>query len=413
MTRGVAGLVTPGGGAPAKDVVVTTRGETASNTIGVARTSANVKQRFRKQVFAGQGGIKAGTLKLVLGAYGVPDSGVETVTDGYTAESHFEVGGVAYPFNWGGAASGAIPSGSASVESGVATGHPDVAAGTTCYLVIAREYAVGALPVFDSAPGTGTTGDSAHFAVAGTNAGIGVPGVKTATGGWTAQSSVFDLPFVLVGQQLNAATAIYCIGASVERGQQDSSGDGTAGGGYIRRGLNPSGGTKHAFLIGAKRGESLSTFLASGSKRLTYLKYANSILLGFGGNDFTNGVPVNTALASLSTVNDLIIAAGVERRALLGMVVKTDTTDAYATIANQTPRSGFAAFRTAFHAGAASLGMTVVDTSSSWEDASNLGYWKVNGTANWSTSDGTHPTTVRHQEAGVALQSQLGSFLTW
>lgn len=404
-----------GGGSPvlAKILVVTTRGETASNTIGAARTSANVKQRFRKQVFPGQGGIKAGTLRIVLGAYGVPDSGVETDASAYTAEAHFEVGGVAYPFNWGGAASGAIPAGSAGVESGPATGHPDVPAGTMCYIVVAREYAVGAGPVFDSAPGTGTTGDSAHFAVAGTDAGIGIPGAKTATGGWTAQSSVFDLPFVLVGEQLSVAPAIYCLGASVERGQQDSAGDGTAGGGYVRRGLNPPSGTKHGFLIGAKRGESLSTFLASGAKRLSYLKYANSVMLGFGGNDFTNGTAVATSIANLGTLNDAIVAAGVSRRALLGMVVKTDTNDAYATIPGQTPRTGFATFRTAFHAGAASFGMTVINTAPSWEDGSNPGYWKVNGTANWSTSDGTHPTTVRHQDAGAALQAQLGAFLTW
>jgi len=86
LAKEVAAQVSSGG---VKDIVVTTRGETASNTIGTARTSANVKQRFRKQIFAGQGGIKAGTLKIVLGAYGVPDSGGETGTGAYPAEAHF------------------------------------------------------------------------------------------------------------------------------------------------------------------------------------------------------------------------------------------------------------------------------------------------------------------------------------
>ncbi|WP_243256027.1 SGNH/GDSL hydrolase family protein [Rhizobium skierniewicense] len=406
-------------GAPlvaAARVVGTTRGEISANIIGTARTSANQKQRFRKQVFVGQGGAKAGTAKLSLSAFGVPDSGVETNTDAYTAEAHFEVNGVAYPFTWGGngAPSGLIPTGSALVESGTAA-HPDIAPGTMCYALLTREYAVGALPVFKTAPGTNTTGDSAHFAVAGTDAGIGVPGAKTATGGWTAQSSVFDIPFMISFEQLTKAPAIVVLGASIERDQADVAGDGTAGGGYIPRGLNPSGGTKQAFVVGAKRGESLSTFLASGSKRLEYLKYANSVILGFGGNDFTNGVPVATALASLSTLYDLIKAAGVERVALLGMVVKTDSNDNWTTVAGQTTRAGFVAWRTAFHAGAAAMGITVIDTSSSWEEAGvSPPVWKANGvTANLSTPDGTHPTTVRHQEAGAALQSQLGSFLVW
>ncbi|MGV1752800.1 SGNH/GDSL hydrolase family protein [Agrobacterium sp. CG674] len=397
-------------------VVGTTRGEISANIIGTARTSANVKQRFRKQVFVGQGGAKAGTAKLSLSAFGVPDSGVETNTDAYTAEAHIEVNGVAYPFTWGGngAPSGLIPTGSAIVESGAAA-HPDIAPQTMCYLLLTREYAVGGLPMFRTAPGTNTTGDSAHFAVAGTDAGIGVPGAKTATGGWTAQSSVFDVPFMISMEQLTKAPAILVLAASIERDQADATGDGTAGGGLVMRGLNPPGGTKQGFVMGPKRGESLSTFLASGAKRLAYLKYANSVILGFGGNDFTNGVPVATALASLSTLYDLIKAAGVERVALLGMVVKTDSNDNWTTVAGQTTRAGFVAWRTAFHAGAAAMGITVIDTSSSWEEPGvSPPVWKANGvTANLSTPDGTHPTTVRHQEAGPVLQSQLGSFLVW
>lgn len=414
MTRGVVGLATPFIAAPR--VVGTTRGEISGNIIGTARTSANVKQRFRKQVFVGQGGAKAGTAKLSLSAFGVPDSGVETDTSGYTAEGHFEVNGIAYPFTWGdnGAPSGLIPAGAALVESGAAA-HPAIAAGTMCYAVLTREYAVGAFPVFRTAPGTATTGDSAQFAIAGTDAGIGVPGAKTATGGWTAQSSVFDIPFMISMEQLTKAPAPIILAASIERDQADASGDGTAGGGYVVRGLNPPSGTKQAFVMGAKRGESLSTFLASGAKRLAYLKYANSVILGFGGNDFTNGVPVATALASLSTLYDIIKAAGVERVALLGMVIKTDSNDDWTTVAGQTTRAGFVAWKTAFHAGAAALGITVIDTSSSWEEAGvSPPVWKANGvTANWSTIEGTHPTTVRHQEAGAALQSQLGSFLVW
>lgn len=395
----------------AKYVIATTRGATSSNIIGSARASNNVKQRFRKQVFAGQGGIKANTLKLVTGAFGVADSQPETDASQYAIEAHFEVNGVAYPFNWNGAQSGVIPAGADAVESGIATGHPAVAAGTMCYVVITREYAVGGIPIFETAPGTNTTGDSAHYAVAGTDAGIGIPGAKTATGGWTAQTSVFDLPFVLIGEQITAAPAIYVLGASIEHGQSDTSGDGTAGGGYIRRALNPVSGVKQAFALGAKRGESLSTFLASGSKRLAYLKYANRVLLGFGGNDFTNGVSANAALTSLNTLYSLIVAAGVERVGVLGMVVKTNSTDSWATIENQTPRTGFAAFRDAFHAGAIALGMYFIETATLWEDASNPGYWPVNGTANWSTSDGTHATTVRHVQAGAGLPSRLSIFL--
>lgn len=413
LARG-RGVVTPVVAVPR--VIGTTRGEISANIIGAARTSANVKQRFRKQVFIGQGGAKAGTAKLSLSAFGVPDSGVETNTDAYTAEAHIEVNGVAYPFTWGGngAPSGLIPAGSALVESGTAA-HPDIAPQTMGYLLLTREYAVGALPMFRTAPGTNTTGDSAHFAVAGTDAGIGVPGAKTATGGWTAQSSVFDIPFMVSFEQLTKAPAILVLGASIERDQADASGDGTAGGGYVMRGLNPPGGTKQGFAMGPKRGESLSTFLASGAKRLEYLKYANSVILGFGGNDFTNGVPVNTALASLSTLYNLIKAAGVERVALLGMVIKTDSNDNWTTVAGQTTRPGFVAWRTAFHAGAAALGITVIDTSVSWEEPGvSPPVWKANGTtANWSTPEGTHPTTIRHQEAGPVLQSQLGPFLTW
>lgn len=395
-------------------LVITTRGDFGCNILGGPRTASNVKQRFRKQVFVGQGGLEADTIRLVTGSYAVQDSAAEVGSDGYEISGHFEVDGVAYPFSWGdnNAPTGIVPANTALVESNAAVGHPNVSPGTMCYVVITREYAVGAASIFNTAPSTNTAGDSAHAAVAGTDAGIGIPGPKTATGGWSAQSSVFDIPFVLVGHQITTAPAIICIGASVEKGQQDTAGDGTAGGGYIRRGLNPPGGVKQAFALGAKRGESLSSFIASSSYRVEYMKYANTLLLGFGGNDFTNGVSVETASELLRNLDDMAIAAGITRRALLGMVIKTDTQDSWATIEGQTPRVGFFDYRDAFHAAAIAKGMSVIDTSAAWQHPT-IPVWKANGTANWSTSDGTHPTIVRHQDAGILLPTQLGPLLIW
>lgn len=393
-------------------VVVATRGETSSNTIGAARSASNQKQRFRKQFFAGQGGYKANSLKLVLSAFGVPDSGSDTPTEGYAVEGHFEVGGVAYPFTWGGSSVGQIPFGAARVESDVAQGHPDVQPGTICYVVITREYAVGGRPVFDSAPGTNTVGDSAHFAVAGTDAGIGIPGAKTTGAGWSAQQNVYDLPFALIGIQISKAPAIFCFGASNERNQQDSSGDGTAGGGYVRRAFNPPGGTKQAFIMAAKRGETIATLLASGFRRIENATYANTVLLGFGGNEFTSGTPIATALANLKTLYDMIVAVGVERVCLLGMIIKTNSEDSYATVPGQNVRPGFIEYREAFHAGAEAMGITVIDTHDSWEDDA-VPAWKANGTPNWSTGDGTHALVPRHQEAGQKLPIQMGPILIW
>jgi hypothetical protein len=83
----------------------------------------------------------------------------------------------------------------------------------------------------------------------------------------------------------------------------------------------------------------------------------------------------------------------------------TTSTDSWATTANQTKKATEAT-RVAFNDWIRTTPAPLagyVETADACETARNSGFWKVNGAANYATTDGTHPTDVIHQAMGAAI----------
>gem|GEM_PF-6331104 len=390
---------------------MTTRGEIEADLIGGALSASNNAQGMRVRVFAGAGGIAANTMQLHVPNYAVTAAGTETDGPAHKTGGHIEIDGVAYPFAFGGAPLGDVPAGAADFGSDTLT-HPEVSEGAECWVYLYREFPVGVghVYVFGTAPTPAITGEGSFNGAAGTVANrIGTPGVLAASGGWAASSFRINYPFAIIGRQVTKDRAFVVVGASLEKYQNDTWGDGANGaGGYVRRGLNPASGKKYAYISLARAAESSGQFLSGSAKRREWLKYGNTGLNGYGGNDFSFNTAVATTIANISTIKGHMTDAGIEDFIYSRMAAKTNSTDSWATVENQSIRSGAGLtlinYRSQVDAAVQNQGWrlfsgaTVAD-----EDAANPGKWKANGTAFYAGPDGIHRSPLFHGNAGVAL----------
>jgi len=385
--------------------VVANRNEQAPNFLAGGRTSGNVLQRARLSLTVGTNGVLAGCARINASAY-YALNGVETNGVGHKIRAHLEVAGVAYPVTWGGASQGNVPAGAAEYLSDQISGHPDIEPGTDVWVLLVREYNVGEQPIYmnSAAKTPAVTGETLHTAATGVDPGLGTPGALTASGGWTL-GTILMPPMSIVGDPKYATKpAIAIVGASIERGTNDAWGDGVNGaGGYIRRGLITP--TKYSYVHLACAGEAANQYIASTHRR-NHLKYADAMLIGYGGNDYTNGRTAADTLADIISIANQARAVGITRIGFLRMAPKSDSTDGWVTTGNQTPRAGFIAFRNVIDAGVVANGMTLVDVTSAYETGANTSIWKAN-----LTTDGTHPQPGGHSAAAPLLETAMGALL--
>ena len=388
---------------------IATRGDVLGGFIGGARTSGNCAVRHRFRQYIGAGGVKAGTLRAAVNAIQI-SSLAETNGAGYEVRGHIEVAGVAYPFTWGGQPAGNVPAGAAEYLSDPVSGLPNLAADTLVWVVLYRLYAVGAQPIYVSSTVTNPAiaGEALQLGAAGLDPLIGTPGAFGNPSGWTSTGALAP-PMALLGEPIDKTKpAIFVVGASIERGvdARELNGDGANGaGGYIRIGLSPANGTKYAHAIVAASGESTFSFLASNAKRKAYAKYADVLVIGHGGNDFTNGAASAATLQRFIDIAALLRAEGPQRVGCIRMAPKSDSTDGWVTAANQSPKSGFLDFRSLIDAGVVAAGMKLIDVTPAYEAAP--GIWKDGAV----DENGTHPLAPIHANAGPLLQGAMGSLL--
>lgn len=419
---GLRGLAAPsqgGGVAPIVQPlrVVTTRGEVEADLILSGLTADNNAQGFRVRVYAGAGGIAANSMQLRVPNFAVTAAATETDASAHKIGGHIEFGGVAYPFAFGGSQLGDVPAGEADFGSDTLT-HPAVPEGTECFAYIYREYAVGGSYTYlhGVAPTPAITGEGSFSGAAGTVSNrIGTPGTLGATGGWSNIYFRMNIPFAIIGRQITKERAFVIVGASLEKYQSDTWGDGANGaGGYIRRGLNPASGRKYAFISLARTSEAAFQFNAGSAKRRQWLKYGNTGINGYGGNDFSFNVSPASLINHMATIKGYMVDAGMEDFIYSRMAAKTNSTDNWATIENQTFRVGASItlpnYRSQIDAAVVSQGYRLFSgATASDEDAANPGFWKANGTASYATADGIHRTPLFHGNAGAALQNYVAS----
>lgn len=390
--------------------VVGSRGEI--NAIeGGAITTANQKQLGRSRQYLGTQ--DASEFRIAYAGFFVDAA---TSGNGQTAaelnasndcpiRASVEIDGVVVQATFGGAAQGLIVAGTPLYMSDpilpAAFGLTKFAAGTLAWIKSEREFAVGQKGMFHQTASNNPVIDGERWAAAAVAATsqLATPGPIAVTGGWTAQAHIWH-PYALIGRPLRKMMAVATFGASIENGVNDGQGDGLNGaGGYMRRML---GAQKNARIHLAKSGETARSFIANSAKRRVMLQYVNHILSGHGGNDYSTSRTLAELQADWLTLWGLLRAgapaAHIEHYALSP---KANSTDAYATVANQTPRIGFetgGAYRDPANAWCAAQVASnpnldaFIDLSAAQVDAVALDKWRVD--LGQPTTDGTHPNGV-------------------
>jgi hypothetical protein len=187
------------------------------------------------------------------------------------------------------------------------------------------------------------------------------------------------------------ARAVAIVGDSIAFGQGDITGSGAKGGsGWIARGLDPL----YPYVKLARGGQQAASFAAINAASLT------SFIAAIGVTDaiFEHGVnDLRLGRTQAQLTADMANIAGrfaTPRKWLTTLTPRSDTTDAYATTTNQTPKTdGNMAALTAVNAERRALpaGFTaVLDAADSAMPTRDANIWTAAATA-----DGTHPNTAK------------------
>lgn len=209
--------------------------------------------------------------------------------------------------------------------------------------------------------------------------------------------------------------AILGVGDSIVNGSNDpifgGAGDGSDGhGGWFTAGLwnVEDRAVPHCLMAGngttVVAAIEAPSFAAAFAKRRAYLKYFTHAVDNYGTNDYGKSPPESAANTMTRRRKLWAALRGGDSRirhvTAVPILPRCNSTDSFATLANQTARSGYGTsgeFRPAINAALLSAlddGEidAIFDINLIIADNEAPEKWRVDGTANRYTDDGTHPT---------------------
>lgn len=329
--------------------VVASRGE-INTLIGGAANSGNVKQNGRHRFYIGSKPVSE--LRVCYPGWWVSDTlGEQDAPNNCRMAASIEIGGVVKRFKFGGENDGTLVAGSNWLQSDAFLpsefGLEEFAAGQEFWIKSEREVAVGERFMYHQTPSytVPTTGETYYVGATGATSKLDVAGALGTSGGWSVQSHVW-LPLMILGRPVDgvAMMAVAVMGDSQANGDGGGSGDGTgaSAGGIFRRGLLNVDGLKIARVNLARSSETAGQLSDSNEHRLAVLPYVNHIELVTGGNDYSGGSSVGATITNFAQIRGLIKAANPDAPlSQYELVAKTNSTDTWDTVANQTPRTGY------------------------------------------------------------------------
>lgn len=235
-----------------------------------------------------------------------------------------------------------------------------------------------------------------------------------------AGSSYYDptAPYMVLGIPSAPLVSVALMGDSFGEGQGDTVTNSSGVKGYLQRGLWSVNGHVVPSVNLSKGSEmAQNNQLTLGSRKRAAWPYATHLLCALGRNDIGAG----RTLLQIQTDLIAIWTAAKRTKGPYGkplhvtqtlMPPSTSSTDNWATAANQTPTSGFAAGGVRDQLNAwiiAQAGQGLLDAYVNlnvyWEDQSNPNKWVTNGSNNYATSDGVHPSAALHLLASAAISN--------
>lgn len=393
-------------GRPVRDAIVA-QNVWMQSTAGVQ--TAGVTSRVRHRIT-----VDARDLRLAYGNWQNPESSATPGT--ITVKAALEIAGVIYPLFFGGQRTVTLDYLASATSDPLAV---DVPKGTVVY---SRQYITGAsgfIPSYSTISSNGgqVSGDSADS-------------------GTIADSYVFTLgPQNIIGTVTEAdfARTVWRIGDSIAAGSGDNSGNYeftgspslTQVGGFMSRALNGAFGN----LCVAYGSDAVWKFIGNGlHHRLKVAGVAKYAIDNYGTNDCADGRTAAQIEADLVTLWRMLRARGVTPYRCT-MTPRSNSTDSWATVGNQTQRSDDLPrvvvnnwIRDGAPIDATSLAPVAVGTSSNVLRMGATGhpcagYFEVADTVEsardsgkWAasmTSDGVHPNAAAHALMAAAVNTAV------
>lgn len=196
-----------------------------------------------------------------------------------------------------------------------------------------------------------------------------------------------------------------------------------AGYGFFNRAAVDSNGANAIAMFNMTRhAETGGTWNAHHVRQGPLLQYGNVVVEEFGTNDLgsSTGTDPTNCINTLKTLWSTVRAAGIQKIVRTRLLPRTSSaTYNWISKADQTVNQGWgvggardgvnAYFPTALSEGRIDV---IVDTLSAVADPTDDHYWLTNGTNDYTTGDGTHPSWRGMQLLGVPLRSALLSLTT-
>jgi hypothetical protein len=158
-------------------------------------------------------------------------------------------------------------------------------------------------------------------------------------------------------------------------------------------------GLSYGIINAGSPGDTISEFLAAGSKRTALQTYCSHILFGTAINSLRSGTGQNKTAAAVLAEQQTAFALFPGKKIITKTTEpSTTSSNSFINLANQTVNSNaaeIAAFNDAIRAGVAGASgyMEIADQI---ETSRNSGKWKFDGTAFKYTADGLHPSVFAH-----------------
>jgi len=268
--------------------------------------------------------------------------------------------------------------------------------------------------LFPGSSQTAASGDTG-FVSAAASSQVPATGNMTTPGGGAAFGG--PQPMMILGVPAAPMAAVCILGDSIADGNGDTV-DSHGNLGYATRGLDSVNGYPVPWMKQTAGGDLFSkNTLDTGPRKRSLWPFVTHLVCALGTNDIANGESLGTMqtyATNLWTAAKRTIGPYGKPLQVAQVLVfpRTTSSDSWATAGNQTAVSGFTvgAVRDQFNAWVLTqVGGGLLDAAINCnqyvENQSSLSKWITNGSANYPTTDGTHPSSALHILAAQAINS--------
>lgn len=411
-------LTSPEGGG-VRLLAVANRGK-VPNTVRLANAANLVCAETRIGIIIGNADLSE--IRVVYCGYYIANgTGVETLPgNDASLEVSLEIGATTVQFTFGGQLVGTLSNGLAELVSDpiypAAFGLTKFDKKSTAWLR-SRQVVASSANHVRCVGGGNPTGEATKYSN-GLSASqlLGNGALVKPTGGADAGAEI--LPAAIIGRSIGTPDiAALIVGDSIAEGTSESvtAGSGVNDSGFLSRGLYSVNSRTVPVSKMTCGGTSVKYMAAGMTRRRALFKYFTHAICNYGTNDsVSESRTAAQVLADLKTLWAALKAEGVRWIEEVGIIPRTTSTDSWATVVNQTPRTNFETggiFRDALNTAlAANVGADGLDAyrsiSSRCADGTALDKWAVGN-----TTDGVHPVTAVHTAAAADVTSWAATWV--